>query len=59
MTKDREIVYFLIREARHARDMHVNYKDDNEIYRMLLSEHYYTCHNNAETARRILYGVEL
>jgi len=59
MTKDREIVYFLIMEMRSSKEQYLAYKGNNRIHKMLLSERYYTCHNNAETARRILYGVEI
>ena len=59
MTKDRCIVYMLIKQARQTRDQLYRFKGENEIIRSLLAERNYTCRNNAETARRILYDLEL
>ena len=49
----------LIKQARQTRDQLYRFKGENEIIRSLLAERYYACRNNAKTARRILYDLEL
>jgi hypothetical protein len=61
MNKDREIVYYMLREVRKSKRRFVKAKNAgfNEDIVTLYYQDYITSHNMAELARRILYDQSL